>query len=112
MVSNVLMEAAGIYKDKSRGTKLGLQRTVFITVVSYTDQARYKSILHNFFCFTHHYGIDLVVYVVHHNIKDWKGEKESYAKAGIRVLSYPDELLWTLLYAKSTKCSRGQVRIS
>jgi hypothetical protein len=40
VVSNVLTEAAGIYKDKSRGAERGLQKTVFITVVSYTDQAR------------------------------------------------------------------------
>jgi hypothetical protein len=58
-------------------------------------------------CFTQHYGIDLVVYIVHHSIKDWKEEKESYSKAGIRVLPYPDELFWTLLYATSSEERQG-----
>jgi hypothetical protein len=102
MVSRALSEAAGVYKDKSRSAQLGLQQSVFITVVSYTGQARYKALLHNFLCFTEHYGIDLVVYVVQHNIKDWKEEQVSYARAGIRMLSYPDELFWTLMYTKSS----------
>jgi hypothetical protein len=107
LVSKALTEAAGVYKDKSRSAQLGLQQSVFITVVSYTDQARYKALLHNFLCFTEHYGIDLVVYAVQHNIKDWEEEQRSYAKAGIRMLPYPDELFWTLMYTKSSEVLTG-----
>jgi hypothetical protein len=101
VVGETLASAAGVYNNKTRSTELGIMRTVMITVIQYSEKSYYKLYFYNLLCFARHHDIDLVVYVVHHGLKDWEGEVKSYAAMGVKVLPYPDELFWSLLYSNS-----------
>lgn len=72
-VLHTLNSAAGVYTDKQRGIAAGLQKTVFMTIISYNAKAglyQYKIYFRNFLCFAQHYGIDLIVYILHHTLPD------------------------------------------
>jgi hypothetical protein len=72
-VLHTLQSAAGVYINKERGVAAGLQKTVFMTIISYNAKAglhHYKIYFRNFLCFAQHYGIDLIVYILHHNLPD------------------------------------------
>jgi hypothetical protein len=103
VVGETLASAAGVYNNKTRSAELGIMRTVMITVIQYSEKSYYKLYFYNLLCFARHHDIDLVVYVVHHGLKDWEGEVKSYAAMGVKVLPYPDELFWSLLYSKETE---------
>ena len=101
LVMQTLREAAGVYKDKSRGKALGLEKTVFIVVIAYPVGTHfYKVYFRNFLCFVHHHGYDLIVYVVHHGVGDADVEIQSLRKLGVRALTYPEELFWKVVSNK------------
>ena len=104
-LKNTLASAAGVYSNKSHAEEFGIQSTVFITVLEFSEKAYYKLYLYNLLCFAKHHGIEVVIYVLNHNmsLRDWKQEKSAYDTLGIRLVSYPDELFWTLLYSKSNE---------
>jgi hypothetical protein len=106
-VKRTLASAAGAYRDKERAKKLGIEKTVFISVVSYGDKSYYKMYFYNLLCYARHHDIDIVVYLVHHNLPNWREEVKMYTSMGIRVIPYPDELFWSLMYSKSTDIHRG-----
>jgi hypothetical protein len=106
-VKNALASAAGAYRDKERSRKLGIEKTVFISVVSYGDKSYYKMYFYNLLCYARHHDIDIVVYLVHHNLPNWREEVKMYTKMGIRVVPYPDELFWSLLSSKTSEIHKG-----
>lgn len=112
LVHETLSSAAGVYHNKTRALELGLTKTVMITVIQYAEKSYYKLFLFNLLCFTRHHGIDLVVYIIHHGLKDWESEVKSYAVMGVKVLPYPDELFWSLLYSKPNEIRYGPGRFS
>jgi len=100
-VRETLRQAAGVYKDKSKSKALGIEKTVFLVVIAYPVGAHYyKVYFRNFLCFVHHFGIDLVVYVVHHGDGDPDVEIENLRKLGVRALTYPEELFWKVVSNK------------
>jgi hypothetical protein len=107
LVKHVLADAAGIYKDKTRSKEFGVEKTIFISVVSYSEKSYYKIYFYNLLCYAQHHGIDIVVYLVHHNLPDWEKEIEYYSSIGVKMLPYPDELFWSLLYSKTTEIHTG-----
>ena len=111
LVSQTLQAASGVYYDKDRGKKAGLEKTVFITVIAYNSKegiSHYKPLFRNFLCFAHQYGIDLVVYILHHHIPDLEEEMQSLESLGVRVLTYPDELFWSLVGEKKGRIIAGR----
>ena len=106
-IQQTLVSSAGVYKDKSRGEALGISNTVFMTVISYGKHRHYKLFLNNMLCYAQHYGIDPVVYIVHSHLQDPEKEIQEYNDIGIKAVSYPDELFWTLLYSKRTEIRKG-----
>jgi hypothetical protein len=107
LVKHVLVDAAGAYKDKSRSREVGVEKTVIISVVAYSEKSYYKIYFYNLLCYAQHHGLDIVIYLLHHNLPDWEKEIEYYNGIGIKMLPYPDELFWTLLYSKSTEIRVG-----
>ena len=110
MVLTTLREASGVYNDKERGRKYGLSKTVFITVIAYNSREKihhYKVYFRNFLCFTKHYGIDLIVYILHHHLPDVEKEIRSLEELGVRVLTYPDERFWSTVHQKRTPIKFG-----
>lgn len=103
LVRLTLNAAAGVYNNKTRAEELGIAKTVFVTVIQYSEKSYYKLYLYNLLCFSRHYDIDIVVYVVQHHLASWETEMAAYMDAGIKVLPYPDELFWSLLYSKKTE---------
>lgn len=111
IVSMTLLAASGVYTDKKRGTGSKLEKTVFITVIAYNAHEsiyHYKIYFRNFLCFAKHYGIDLIVYILHHHLADVESEVLSLERLGVKVLTYPDELFWSLVSKKTTKISSGK----
>ena len=110
VVSTTLREASGVYVDKERGRKHGLSKTVFITVIAYNAREKihhYKVYFRNFLCFTKHFGIDLIVYILHHHLPDVAKEIRSLEELGVRVLTYPDERFWNTIYQKKNLIKFG-----
>ena len=108
LVKKTLSEAAGVYRNKTKGREMGLSNTVFISVISYPKAAHfYKVYFRNFLCYVHHYGYDLVVYVVHHEGDDSFEEIRSLEALGVRALPYPAERFWTLISNKRTAIFQG-----
>jgi Nucleotide-diphospho-sugar transferase len=106
-----LQAASGVYNDKERGRESKLEKTVFITVIAYNANEsiyHYKVYFRNFLCFARHYGIDLIVYILHHHLADVESEVQSLERLGVKVLTYPDELFWTLVAEKTTQISWGK----
>lgn len=58
--------------------------------------------LRNLLCFLHHYGIELVVYVVQHGVPDVEAELRAVEGLGVRALTYPDALFWSVVAQKTT----------
>jgi hypothetical protein len=110
-VRALLKAAAGVYKNKTRGHKSGLQRTVLTTVLSYGTSRSFQYMVYfrNFLCFAAHYDFDLVVYVQHHDIPmdDLKLQLQSLEALGVRVLTYPDLIFWSLIAEKQSKVMIG-----
>ena len=107
-VQETLKRAAGVYKDKARGKELGIEKTVFISVIAYPVGAHhYKVYFRNFLCFIHHYRYDLVVYVVHQGDVDPDVEIQSLRKLGVSPLTYPDELFWKVVSNKMQPIHQG-----
>lgn len=104
LVKKTLEAAAGVYVDKEYGKKMGLAKTVFTTVIAFNSDGifHYKIYFQNLICFTRHYGIDVVVYILHHHLQDVEAEIQSLTTLGVRVLTYPDELFWRLLATKKS----------
>jgi len=112
-VNATLAAASGVYRDKDKGRRLGLSRSVFVTVLAAGNrrrqQAHYKVYLRNLCCFLHHYGIDLVVYVVHHGVPDVAAEMRDVEEGlGVRTLTYPDALFWSVVAEKTTSFRRNR----
>lgn len=109
IVNDTLKAAAGLYNDKEKGRKAGLDKTVFTILLAYDTSGifYYKVFFQNFLCFTKHYDIDLVVYIVHHHLADIEGEIEMLTSLGVKVLTYPDEKFWSLIATKKTTISRN-----
>ena len=111
IVLRTLQAAAGVYRDKERGAKASLQKTVFMTVVAYNTKENifhYKVYFRNFLCFVQHYEIDLIIYILHHHLPDVEEEIRSLELLGVKVLTYPDELFWGLLAEKKSKIMDGK----
>ena len=107
-VRETLRQAAGVYTDKARGKALGLDKTVFISVIAYpTGSHFYKVYFRNFLCYIHHFGIDLVVYVLHHGLVNPYEEMRELEALGVRVLPFPDELFWRLVGNKQLPLFKG-----
>ena len=111
-VQRTLAAAAGVYNDKVRGSNAGLAKTVFMTVVAFKHEKKsighYQVYFRNFVCFAKHYDIDLVVYILHHQLPDVESEIRSLEQLGIRVLTYPDELFWSVVMTKSSLVMAGK----
>lgn len=91
----------GVYKDKDKGKALGLEKTVFITVIAYMNGLlHYKVYFENFVCFAKHYNYDIIVVITHHQIPDLQLEIDSLTNLGVRVLTYSDVTFWTLMGSK------------
>ena len=106
-----LQAASGVYNDKKRGRESKLEKTVFITVIAYNANEsiyHYKVYFRNFLCFAKHYDIDLIVYILHHHLDDVESEVLSLERLGVKVLTYPDELFWTLVSGKTNKIFLGK----
>lgn len=112
LVQSTIAGAAGVYMNKSLGAQLQLNSTVFVTVLAFNSDVRsnkhYKLYFHNFLCFTQHHGIDLIVYVVHHNLAE--SDIDDIKSLGVRALTYPDELFWSILSQKTNALARGRGR--
>ena len=112
MVEQELKMASGVYRDKEKGGKMGLQNTVVAVVVSYPKgKNHYKHYFRNFLCFAHKYGYDLVVYVLRNHEADYKTYLQHVAeigKLGVKALPYPEELFWRLVYSKAGKIKEGK----
>ena len=110
-VHRTLVAAAGVYNDKARGRAAGLEKTVFMTVIAFNHEKKsighYKVYFRNFVCFAKHYDIDLVVYILHHALTDVEAEVQSLESLGIRVLTYPDQLFWSLVMQKTSRVMQG-----
>ena len=107
-VRETLSQAAGVYKNKAKGKRMGLEKTVFIAVIAYPTGAHfYKVYFRNFLCYIHHFGIDLVVYVLHHGLVSPYEEMRSLEELGVRTLPYPDELFWKLVSNKQLPLFKG-----
>lgn len=112
LVLSTIAGAAGVYVNKTLGSQLQLDSTVVVTVLAFNSDVRnnkhYKLYFHNFLCFTQHHGIDLIVYVAHHNLAE--SEIDDIKSLGVRVLTYPDELFWSTLSQKTNALARGRGR--
>lgn len=108
-IRETLAQAAGVYKDKEKGKKMGLERTVFTTVIAFNTAGifHYKVYFQNFLCFARHYDFDVVAYVLHHHFEDVDAELSAISRMGVRALSYPDELFWRILAAKQSPIIPG-----
>jgi hypothetical protein len=113
-VKRTLAAAAGVYNDKARGKSLGLSTTVFLSVVAYQDTrsnkdiGHYKHYLLNFACFARHHGLDLVVYIFHHTLVNVEAEVRALERFGVRALTYPDQLFWSVVLLKPNKVLAGK----
>lgn len=114
VVNQTLHQAAGVYKDKQKGRKMRLERTVFTTVISFNlkEIFHYKVFFQNFVCFARHYDFDVVVYVLHHHLEDVDAELNAISQMGVRALSYPDELFWRILATKRSPIIPGSHRMN
>lgn len=111
VVLQTLQAAAGVYLNKERGKSAGLEKTVFITVVAYNSKeniSHYKIYFRNFLCFVQHYDIDLIVYILHHNLPDVQEEIRILEDLGVKVLTYPDEKFWSLIEEKTHRITYGK----
>lgn len=112
LVQSTIAGAAGVYLNKSHGAQLKLDSTVVVTVLAFNSDVRnnkhYKLYFNNFLCFTQHHGIDLIVYVAHHNLAE--SDIDDIKSLGVRVLTYPDELFWSTLSQKTNALARGRGR--
>lgn len=107
IVNATLAEAAGVYLNKSYDRSL--QKTVIITVAAFNQATNgyYKVYFKNFLCFIKHYQLDLIVYILHHEIANLEVEMQTLSHMGVRVLTYPDNLFWNLLATKKSHINRG-----
>lgn len=105
-VRQTLSEAAGVYKEKSKGKGNGLERTVLTTVISHPKASHwYRVYFRNFLCYAEHYGYDVVVYVMRNNDHQTEEEFRSHiaeiASLGVKAVPYPEELFWRLVYGRT-----------
>ena len=111
-VKRTLAAAAGVYNNKARGLAAGLSKTVFMTVIAFHSNQKsighYKIYFRNFVCFAKHYDIDLIAYILQHNLPDVEAEITSMEQLGLRVLTYPDELFWNIVLQKKSKVMEGK----
>ena len=92
---------SGVYKDKSKGKSMGLDKTVFVTVIAYMNGLlHYKVYFENFVCFAKHYNFDIIVIITHHQIPDLQTEIDSLINLGVKVLTYSDVTFWSLMLTK------------
>ena len=111
VVLQTLHAAAGVYHDKKSRKSVGLEKTVFITVVAYNSKENifhYKIYFRNFLCFVQHYDIDLIVYILHHHLPDVQEEIRFLEGLGVKVLTYPDEKFWSLIEEKTHRITYGK----
>ena len=111
-VKRTLAAASGVYNNKARGLAAGLAKTVFMTVIAFHSNQKsighYKIYFRNFVCFAKHYDIDLIAYILQHNLPDVEAEITSMEQLGLRVLTYPDELFWNIVLQKKSKVMEGK----
>lgn len=109
-VSKVLNSVAGVYKNKTLGLSMGLQRSVIMCVAGYNDNgiAHYMVFFKNFLCFAKHYDYDVVLYILHHNIMELQLEIKKLQLMGVTVITYPDELFWRIVATKKTRMHSGR----
>ena len=109
-VSEVLAQAAGVYSDKRKGEAMGLSKTIFMSMAAFNQKniAHYKVYFRNFLCFIHHYDIDMVLYVLHHDKQQLAEETTQIQNMGVRVLSFPEELFWQVLSTKKSVLKVGK----
>jgi hypothetical protein len=110
IVQQTLQFSAGVYTNKTKNNTLVLNKTVFLSVAAFNQAniAHYKIYFKNFLCFIKHYEIDLLLYILHHDIKDLEVEVRELELLGIRVLTYPDELFWQIVSTKKTPVGVGK----
>ena len=111
LVHSTLKDAAGIYHNKTKGREKGHEKTVFTTVVSYNEKLYYKLYFHNLLCYMREHDIDIVVYFLHYNMNNSDSEIKTLTDMGIKILPYPEELFWTLMYSKSNEIRTGPNRV-
>ena len=115
-VRRMLAAAAGVYIDKARGKRMGLETTVFLSVVAYQNNAadssrsiaHYKSYFRNFACFAVHHNLDFVAYLLHHALANVEAEVLAMEQLGVRALTYPDHLFWSIVLSKPNKVLAGK----
>lgn len=110
-VDSALSQAAGVYRNK---TNAALEKTVIITVAAFgkTSNKYYKFYFKNFMCFMKHFKLDLIVYILHHDITNLEAEVKEISKLGGRALTYPDELFWKLVSTKKSHINKGKMLVS
>lgn len=107
-VNRTLASAAGVYTDRLKGALLGLEKTIVLTVGAFDIKGvnhHYEVFFRNLLCYTNHYEIDVVLYFLHHhfpNEEDASAKIYSFADLGVKALTYPDELFWSMLATKQT----------
>ena len=130
-ISTMLIRNAGIYNSRVKAKKLGLQRTVLISVVSLGSGKKgeiYKDMLKNWLCYTAHYDFKPVVYYLSQSdtgLNNRSAHSINHAEAQTYLddlrqinrnavfVDYPIHLFWSLLTQKtgwgSTMKERGNV---
>ena len=130
-ISKMLIRNSGIYRSRGKAKKLGIEKTVLISVVSLGTGKKgeiYKDMLKNWLCYTAHYDFMPVVYylsqsdsgvnnrsalsVSHAEAETYLDELRQINRNAVFV-DYPINLFWSLLTRKtgwgSTVKERGNV---
>jgi len=100
---NILKNVSGVYKDKSKAKKMGLEKTVFISIIEYdtAHSIQYKVYFQNFMCYAQTYNYDILIYLLYNNKDvDVSNEVAKLEQRGAHVISYPVELFWQLIDTK------------
>ena len=100
---NILKKISGVYKDKSKAKMMGLEKTVFISIIEYdtAHSIQYKVYFQNFMCYAQTYNYDVLIYFLYNNEDvDVSNEIAKLEQRGVHVISYPVALFWQLIDTK------------
>lgn len=118
-LSRMLMNNAGIYRNRTKAKKIGLQKTVLMSVVSLGRGKKgdlYKDILRNWLCYTAHYDFMPVVYYLSQSDTGTNNRSELSTNDADSItyldelrainrntvfIEYPMHLFWSLLTRKT-----------
>lgn len=114
-VTSTAKKVAGVYRDKEKAYKMGIEKTVLVNVLASNRQgmtSRYIQLLKNWFCFATQNGYQSLTYLLPTESGDTSGEEAELRAAGINsnFVSYPTELFWKIIGRKTTGLGQGPHR--